>query len=147
MNSIHQIHRFSKRYSIEDLRYACHGQAVPLVHICGLTTAEYSLKNGIRNQRLHRPAGFADDAKTHRLPLYSLQKPLGVRAIHVEAGKNNLRVALSSAIQRFDDSFRSKIRTTNADYDQKRAPLPYLLSSPGNLINDFRVYLARQLTI
>lgn len=43
MNSIHQIHRFSKRYSIEDLRYACHGQAVPLVHICGLTTAEYSL--------------------------------------------------------------------------------------------------------
>ena len=42
MNSIHQNHRSSKRYPIADLRYACHGQAVPLVRISGLTTAEYS---------------------------------------------------------------------------------------------------------
>ena len=42
MNSIHHNHRSSKRYPIADLRYACHGQAVPLVRISGLTTAEYS---------------------------------------------------------------------------------------------------------
>lgn len=67
MNSIHQIHRFSKRYSIEDLRYACHGQAVPLVHICGLTTAEYSHEKIERQRRINEAVELIEYSKECQL--------------------------------------------------------------------------------